>query len=61
MSLALHNQLSSDLGRYMSELGHAAREAAAVLAHAEPQHKNAALLEIAGVLEQRRDFILLEK
>ncbi len=60
MSVALHKEHSSDLGKYMSELGQAARAAAAELAHAEPQHKNAALLQIAAVLDQRRDFILQE-
>jgi len=41
----------------MSQLGQAARTAAAALAQAEPQQKNAALLQIATVLDQRRDFI----
>ncbi len=44
----------------MAQLGQSARAAAAELAHAEPQHKNMALLEIAKVLNQRRDFILQE-
>ena len=44
----------------MSDLGQAARAAAAELAYAEPQQKNAALLQIAAVLDQRRDFILQE-
>jgi glutamate-5-semialdehyde dehydrogenase len=44
----------------MSGLGQAARSAAAELAHADPQHKNSALLQIAAVLDQRRDFILAE-
>ena len=60
MSVALHKQDNSDLARYMSGLGQAARAAAAELAHAEPQQKNAALLQIASVLDQRRDFILEE-
>ena len=60
MSVALHKEHNSDLGKYMSELGQAARAASAELAHAEPQHKNAALLQIAVVLDQRRDFILQE-
>lgn len=60
MSVALHKEHSSELGKYVSGLGRAAREAAAVLSHAEPRHKNAALLEIAAVLDQRRDFILQE-
>jgi glutamate-5-semialdehyde dehydrogenase len=44
----------------MSGLGQAARAAAAELAYAEPQQKNAALLQIATVLDQRRDLILQE-
>lgn len=60
MSVAVHNEFNSDLSRYMSDLGHAARAAAAELAHAEPQHKNSALIQIAKVLDQRRDFILQE-
>jgi glutamate-5-semialdehyde dehydrogenase len=60
MSVALHKQDSSELENYMAGLGQAARAAAAELAHAEPKHKNAALLEIAAVLDQRRDFILEE-
>ena len=44
----------------MSALGRRARAAAAELAHADPQHKNEALLAIAAVLDQRRDFILQE-
>ena len=60
MSVALHNEFSADLNRYMSELGQSARAAAAVLAYAQPEQKNQALLEIATVLDQRRDFILQE-
>jgi gamma-glutamyl phosphate reductase len=60
MSVALHNEFSTDLNRYMSELGQSARAAAAVLAYAQPEQKNQALLEIATVLDQRRDFILQE-
>jgi glutamate-5-semialdehyde dehydrogenase len=44
----------------MAGLGQAARAAAAELAYAEPRQKNAALLQIAAVLDQRRDFILQE-
>ena len=58
MSVALQNESSVDLDRYMADLGHAARAAAAELAYAEPQHKNRALLAIAAILDQRRDFIL---
>ncbi len=60
MSVALHEEHSPDLDKYMSGLGQAARAAAAELAYAEPQQKNAALLQIAAVLDQRRDFILQE-
>ena len=42
----------------MSAVGRAARQASAQLACADPGHKNAALLAIAAVLDQRRDYIL---
>ena len=60
MSVALHKEQGTNLGPYMLQLGQSARAAAAELAHAEPQHKNQALLAIAKVLDQRRDFILQE-
>ncbi|MCP4876940.1 MAG: glutamate-5-semialdehyde dehydrogenase [Gammaproteobacteria bacterium] len=60
MSVALHDELGTDLNQYMSELGRSARSAAAVLAHAKPQQKNQALLCIAEVLDQQRDLILQE-
>jgi len=60
MSVALHKEQGTNLGQYMLQLGQSARAAAAELAHAEPQHKNQALLAIATVLDQRRDFILQE-
>ena len=60
MSVALHKKDNIDLQRYIADLGHSARVAAAELAHASPQAKNSALLEIAAVLDQRRDFILQE-
>ena len=60
MSVALHEEHSPDLDKYMAGLGQAARAAAAELAYAEPRQKNAALLQIAAVLDQRRDFILQE-
>ena len=60
MSVALQNESITDLDRYMVDLGHAARAAAAELAYAKPQHKNRALLAIAAILDQRRDFILQE-
>ncbi len=60
MSLALPDGFDADLGRYMTGLGRAARDAAAILAHAEPQQKNAALGAIARALDARREFILDE-
>ena len=60
MSVAVHEEFSSEINKYMYGLGQAARAAAAELAHAQPKHKNAALLQIAAVLDQRRDFILQE-
>lgn len=60
MSVALHKEQGTNLGQYMVQLGQSARAAAAELAHAQPQHKNQALLAIATVLDQRRDFILQE-
>ena len=60
MSVALHNKTGTELSQYLSELGQSARAAALQLAYAQPQQKNQALLEIATVLEQRRDFILQE-
>jgi glutamate-5-semialdehyde dehydrogenase len=60
MSAALTDEGATDLSQYMSALGQAARAAASELAHADPEHKNQALLAIAGVLDQRREFILDE-
>ena len=60
MSAALKEELTTDLSRYMSTLGQAARAAASELAYTDPQHKNEALLAIAAVLEQRHNFILDE-
>ena len=60
MSAALTDEVATDLSQYMSALGQAARAAASELAHADPEHKNQALLAIAGVLDQRREFILNE-
>jgi glutamate-5-semialdehyde dehydrogenase len=60
MSAALKDELATDLSQYMSSLGQAARAAASELAYADPQHKNQALLAIAGVVDQRREFILDE-
>ena len=58
MSAALHNEFSTDLSQYVTDLGRCARAAAAELAHAQPQTKNSALLAIAVVLDQQRDLIL---
>ena len=60
MSAALQNQADADINRYMAALGQSAREAADLLAYADPQQKNQALLAIAEVLDQRREFILQE-
>jgi glutamate-5-semialdehyde dehydrogenase len=60
MSAALKDDQTANLAQYMSALGHAAREAAGELAYAEPQQKNQALLAIAEMLDQRREFILQE-
>jgi len=60
MSAALDNETGIDLGQYTADLGRAARTAAAELAHAQPQDKNLALLEIAAVLDQQRATILQE-
>jgi glutamate-5-semialdehyde dehydrogenase len=60
MSAALTDEVATDLSQYMSALGQAARAAASELAHADPEHKNQALLAIAEVLDQRREFILNE-
>ena len=60
MSVALTDETASDLQQYMSDLGLAARAAAAELAVASPELKNSALLQIAEVLDQRRDFVLAQ-
>jgi glutamate-5-semialdehyde dehydrogenase len=60
MSAALDNETGIDLSQYTADLGRAARAAAAELAHAQPQTKNRALLEIAAVLDQQRATILQE-
>ena len=57
MSVAFQNESIADLNRYLSDLGQAARAAAAELAYAEPQHKNRALVAIAAILDQRRERI----
>ncbi len=60
MSVALPNEVNTDLADYMGELGRRARAAAAQLAFAEPAQKNAALLAIAQQLDVRREQIARE-
>ncbi len=60
MSVALPDEKNSELQQYMDGLGLAARAAAAELVTAAPELKNAALLQIASVLDQRRDFVLAQ-
>ncbi len=60
MSVALPNEVNTDLADYMGELGRRARVAAAQLAFAEPAQKNAALLAIAQVLDARREQLARE-
>ena len=60
MGVAVQNNLDPELDRYMAELGHSARLAAADLAAAETAHKNDALLRIADVIDLQRDHILAE-
>ena len=60
MSVVLHNEFNADLKQYMADMGQNARKAAAQLAYASSGQKNAALLAIAQVLDQGRDFILQE-
>jgi len=58
MSAAPDNETGIELSQYTADLGRAARAAAAELAHAQPQDKNLALLEIAAELDQQRAAIL---
>jgi len=60
MSVVLPNEFNADLKQYMADMGQNARKAAAQLAYASSGQKNSALLAIAEVLDQRRDFILQE-
>ncbi len=60
MSVAVKNEFGSDsaaIVQYMAQLGRAARAAAEVLAHADPETKNAALLNIAEAIGERRESI----
>ncbi len=58
MSIALQSETTTDLRRYMLEIGRKARAAAAELAYATSQQKNQGLHQIAAVIDQRRDSIL---
>lgn len=63
MSIALQNKIDSDntdLKQYMAQLGEQARLAADELATADPARKNAALIEIARVIDQQREIIVSE-
>ena len=63
MSVAVKNEFgsgNSDIEQYMSQLGHQARSAAEVLAFVDSETKNTALLNIAEVINQRREFIKTE-
>ena len=63
MSIAVKNEIESptvDIKLYMAQLGQAARQAAEVLSYADPEIKNAALLNIASAIEMHRDKIRSE-
>jgi len=63
MSVAVENEFgsgNSDIEQYMSQLGHQARSAAEVLAFVDSEAKNTALLNIAEVINQRRELIKTE-
>ena len=63
MSIAVKNKFNSDsvaIEQYMTQLGRHARAAAELLAHADPETKNAALLKIARAIDERRELIKTE-
>lgn len=63
MSVAVQNKIDSDqtdLKQYMTQLGQQARLAADELAIADPAKKNAALLNIANLIDQQRALIVAE-
>jgi glutamate-5-semialdehyde dehydrogenase len=63
MSVAVKNEFGPDstaIEQYMAQLGRDARAAAEVLAHADPEAKNAALLNIAEAIDERRESIKTE-
>ena len=63
MSVAVKSEFgsgNSDIEQYISQLGHQARSAAEVLAFVDSETKNTALLNIAEVINQRRELIKTE-
>lgn len=63
MAAVLHNSSESDrtdIEQYMIQLGRLAREASQVLAHLDPQSKNAGLSAIATKINAQRDMIKCE-
>lgn len=60
MIVAINQKSETDLKRYVESVGVAARKAAAQLADISPKQKNDALLAIADIVDNRRDFILQE-
>ena len=63
MSVAVKSEFGSantDIEQYMAQLGRQARSAAEVLAFVDSETKNAALLNIAEVINQRRELIKTE-
>ena len=63
MSVAVKNKFNSgnaDIEQYMAQLGRHARAAAEVLAHADSETKNAALLNIAESINEHRELIKFE-
>ena len=60
MSVAVKSEFGSgntDIEQYMAQLGRQARAAAEVLAFVDSETKNTALLNIAGVINERRELI----
>jgi len=63
MSVAVKSEFGSantDIAQYMAQLGRQARSAAEVLAFVDSETKNAALLNIAEVINQQRELIKTE-
>ena len=63
MGVAVKNQFDtdiSDIEQYMTQLGRHARKAAEVLAFADPETKNSALMNIAEAIDAQREAIKSE-